>query len=137
MFPEPHPLQSQGRRSSQGGAGLVMAIFLITVMALIVSTIAQLQQTTGEAEALDIQSTRAYYAAESGAQLAMTLQDEGEGCGFGSRTFDGFSNGLRDCEADVKCTDLSTQEKVFRIESHGQCGSGADLASRTVEVLAR
>ncbi|NIV36491.1 MAG: hypothetical protein GWN58_45770 [Anaerolineae bacterium] len=137
MFPESRPLPFHGRRSHQSGAGLVMAIFLITVMALIVTTMAQLQQTTGEAEALDIQSTRAYYAAESGAQLAMTLQEEGEGCGFGSRTFDGFSNGLRDCKADVRCTDLNSQEKVFRIQSHGQCGSGADLASRTVEVLAR
>lgn len=114
-----------------------MAIFLITVMALIVATIAQLQQSTGEAESLDIQSTRAYYAAESGAQLAMTLQEEGEGCGFGTRTFEDFSNGLSGCEAETRCVDLSGQEEVFRIESEGQCGGGEDGASRTVEVMAR
>lgn len=116
----------------QQGAGLPLAIFLITVMALIVATIAQLQQTTGEAEASDILSARAYYAAESGAQLAMTLQAEGAGCGFTNRTFDGFTEGLRSCEARVSCSAVGSND-LFRIRSVGECSS----VSRTVEVVAQ
>ena len=115
----------------QKGAGLPLAIFLITVMALIVVTIAQLQQTTGEAEASDILSTRAYYAAESGAQLAMTLQEEGAGCGFTNRTFDGFTQGLSACEARVSCS-MTGSGNLFRLRSVGECGT----ARRIVEVVA-
>ncbi|TDT36991.1 MSHA biogenesis protein MshP [Halospina denitrificans] len=121
----------------QRGVGLPLAIFLITVMALIVATIAQLQQTTGEMEGLDIQSGRAYYAAESGAQLGMTFQDEGEGCGFSQQTFNGFQQGIEGCEATVTCQELGGADPMFEIESVGECGSGQDRARRTVEVLAR
>lgn len=122
----------------QRGVGLPLAIFLITVMALIVATIAQLQEATGEMEGLDIQSGRAYYAAESGAQLGMTFQDEGDGCGFTQQTFTGFTQGLEGCEAVVTCQALGGgTEPMFRIESEGECGSGQDRARRTVEVLAR
>jgi len=54
-----------------------MAIFLITVMALIVATIVQLQESSGEMEALDVLSTRAFYAAESGAQAGACTGVEG------------------------------------------------------------
>lgn len=130
MCPEQHCLQQAHR---QRGAGLPLAIFLITVMALLVATIAQLQQTTGEAEASDIQATRAYYAAESGAQLGMTLQAEGAGCGFGERVFDGLESGLGQCEARVTCSETGDSGDVFRLVSEGVCGQ----ASRTVEVMAQ
>jgi len=56
---------------SQTGAGLPIALFVITVLALLVIVMAQLQQGTGESLSLQIQSQRAFFAAESGAQVGV------------------------------------------------------------------
>jgi len=121
----------------QQGAGLPMAIFLITVMALIVTTIAQLQQSSGEMEALDILSTRAFYAAESGAQAGLVdaLNEDGSSCGdVEDRTLTFGEAGLKGCTTEIRC-DSSGSAVVIR--SEGSCGSGTSEVVRTVEVKAR
>ncbi|MDX1588761.1 MAG: hypothetical protein R3296_07460 [Oleiphilaceae bacterium] len=132
MYPESG---STTARAGQQGAGLPLAIFLITVMALIVATIAQLQQTSGETAALDILSGRAFYAAESGAQLAMTevLPDEDSLVCPLDRDYGFTRSGLRGCEAQVTVV-CEGDEPIARITSVGRCGSGPDRASRRVEV---
>ena len=133
------------RPSTQAGAGLPLAIFLITVMALIVVTLAQLQQTTGEMESLDIQSGRAFYAAESGAQLALTQimpKDPAQpidtaACGddLYQQTFSEGS--LSGCEVTVDCEWASSGDgPVATLQSEGSCGTGLDAAQRVVEVRA-
>ena len=128
----------------QQGAGLPMAIFLITVMALIVTTIAQLQQSSGEMEALDILSTRAFYAAESGAQIGLVkaLGEDEDGkktrsC-FNQFEPDFDQSGLKGCSAVVSCEPegVSNPATVV-ITSKGSCGSGNSIASRTVKVKAQ
>ena len=128
----------------QQGAGLPMAIFLITVMALIVTTIAQLQQSSGEMEALDILSTRAFYAAESGAQIglvkALGEDDEGKktrSC-FNQFEPDFDQSGLNGCSAVVSCeSEGAPNPATVVITSEGACGSGNSIASRTVKVKAQ
>jgi len=143
MFPDPrNRFLSRWRR--QRGVGLPMAIFLITVMALIVATIAQLQQSTGEAEALDILSTRAYYAAESGAQLAMTrvLPDDPDAQVSVTACTDdvyqqGFDQGgLSGCSVSVDCTsvDDGAGRPLATLTSTGECGTAPEVARRTIEV---
>lgn len=132
------PAPAPHLRHRQQGAGLPVAIFLITVMALIVTTIVQLQQTTGESEVLDILSTRAFYAAESGAQLAMTQALEGTEAVCVDTTFEFSASGLRGCQAEVQCVASGTpEEPEIRLISTGQCGSGADQAIRQIEVKAQ
>jgi len=114
-----------------------MAIFLITVMALIVTTITQLQQSSGEMEALDILSTRAFYAAESGAQAALVdaLNEDGSSCGdVEDRTLMFDETGLQGCTAEIKC---DSSGSALVITSEGACGSATGEAVRTVEVKAR
>lgn len=140
--------------SRQAGAGLPLAIFLITVMALIVVTLAQLQQTTGEMESQDIQSVRAFYAAESGAQLALTRVvpkdpsmriDTGTCPEAGTTVYDeSFTQGsLSSCEAQVECQcdsdDPADPSKCVAatLTSVGSCGSALDSARRVIEVRAQ
>lgn len=54
MYPEPRNLVNQG------GAGLPVALFIITVLALLVTGMAQLQQASGDSVSLQIQSQRAF-----------------------------------------------------------------------------
>lgn len=135
MCPE-YPVQNLPLRRRQQGAGLPMAIFLITVMALIVTTITQLQQSGGESDALDILSTRAFYSAESGAQLALVevLEDEAASC-HSPASYE-FSRGLSGCSASVVCENLTSAsgDALMQITSTGECGSGADRTIRRIEV---
>lgn len=115
----------------QSGAGLPVALFVITVLALLVIGMAQLQESSSKAVSLQIQSQRAFFAAESGAQVAVARLIAGESCPAAPITFAGA--GLSACSVSISCTGSDT----FKVVSTGNCGSGADLASRTVEVSLR
>lgn len=137
MFPDTFP-------NRQGGAGLPMALFVITVLALIVVSMGQQQESAGAAVSQQILSQRAFYAAESGAQMAVAEALGGGSCGAVSGAVNYTQAGLNNCSASLSCTSVqadidgdSTLERVYTLISVGQCGSGAEAASRTVEVRVR
>ncbi|WP_028669298.1 hypothetical protein [Saccharospirillum impatiens] len=138
MFPKLKP-----RASRQRGAGLPLAIFIITVLALIVVTITQLQQGTAEMEIQDLQSTRAFYAAESGSQAALALLFPLDGSGGASCSAPIYEHtftipGLNGCSARVSCSeDNLGSTTYFTLTSEGTCGSGLDQGRRFVEVRAQ
>lgn len=112
----------------QTGAGLPIALFIITVLSLIVFGMSQLQESSGNAISLQIQSQRAFFAAESGAQIAVTKILAGESCPTGSVDFS--REGLSACFADISCSGSG----IVEIESTGRCDSGQEEASRTIKV---
>jgi MSHA biogenesis protein MshP len=128
----------------QKGAGLPLAIFIITVLALLVAGMSQLQESSGKSVSLQIQSQRAFYAAESGAQGGVAEVLEAGDCGAltSPKVFSG--SGLNSCEAELTCESVDADidrgpdpERVFSIASTGSCGGGADFAERTIEVRVR
>ena len=124
----------------QTGAGLPLAIFIVTVLSLIVLGMSQLQQSSGKAISLQIQSQRAFFAAESGAQvvLAAIMPEDVEtevSCSapLSLPVSISFSaEGLGGCVASLSCNDVNSP--LVTIESIGECGGGVELASRTVRV---
>lgn len=122
---------------NQKGAGLPIALFVITVLALLVFGMAQLQQSSGEAVSLQIQSQRAFFAAESGAQigvqqvLSQLESGAAASCPPDISNF-GSGNGLGSCSVEFAC-DLGTGV-TLTLASTGSCGSGADRARRIIEV---
>lgn len=132
--------------SRQRGAGLPVALFIITVLALIVAGMAQLQQSTGQSVSLQIQSQRAFYAAESGAQVGVMQVLANGQCSDVATPINFSVAGLQGCSAALLCRDSGVvdidpddgdDEVVFTIESRGSCGSGTDRAQRIVEVRVR
>lgn len=128
----------------QSGAGLPVAIFIITVLALIVFGMAQLQESSGQSISLQIQSQRAFYAAESGAQVAVVEALDAGGCSAVSTPKSFTGSGLNGCRAVLSCESVTAElngaspaETIFTIESLGQCGAGVDAAQRVVEVRVR
>ena len=111
----------------QTGAGLPLAIFIVTVLSLIVLGMSQLQQSSGKALSLQIQSQRAFFAAESGAQVAVERLLREESCPA-RINFD--RQGLSDCAVDLACSGTD----IIVVRSEGSCGSGQERASRVVEV---
>ncbi|PHQ23829.1 hypothetical protein CLH62_19015 [Marinobacter guineae] len=121
----------------QTGAGLPIALFIITVLALLVIGMAQLQESSGKAVSLQIQSQRAFFAAESGAQVGVhrILSQLNNGaavsCPADITSF-GASLGLTSCSVEYACDTVSGG--AHTLVSVGRCGTGADRAERTIEV---
>lgn len=129
-----------GGPARQRGAGLPLALFIIVVLALVVAAMAEMQRGSGEMSSLQIQSQRAFYAAESGAQVALSqLMPPGGSTGasctapFYQRTF--TQPGLGGCSATVACrADKVSGVNYYTLDSVGLCGNGIDQAKRAVEV---
>lgn len=128
----------------QQGAGLPLAIFIITVLALLVIGMAQLQDSSAQSVSLQIQSQRAFFAAESGAQVGVAEVLGGGACGAVSSPVVFSTNGLNTCQANLTCNVASADvngdgspETIFTVGSAGRCGTGSDLAVREVEVRVR
>lgn len=128
----------------QRGAGLPVALFVITVLALIVAGMSQLQEGSARSVSLQIQSQRAFFAAESGAQVGVFEVLGASDCAAVTSPLAFNSAGLGDCEAVLSCSSLdadiegnSALETIYTITSTGQCGAGSDFAAREVEVRVR
>lgn len=125
----------------QQGAGLPVAIFVVTALALIVVGMTQLQESSSLSIGYQVQSQRAFFAAESGAQVGVARVLQDESCGAFPSTTAFATGGLARCTASLSCEALqadirgdSAPETVYSLTSQGQCGSGADYAQRIVEV---
>lgn len=124
----------------QNGAGLPVAIFVITVLAILVIGMAQLQESSGKAVSLQIQSQRAFFAAESGAQVAVTQVLKG---GFCNASIVFVGQGLNQCEAELQGCFAGDAidydgDQIYRIKSVGRCGQNSEEeAIRAVEVTVR
>lgn len=128
----------------QTGFSMPVAIFILVVMALIGTAMVQLVSTGHMSVANEALSTRAFYAAESGAQWGMNrlFPPTGSSCpatscvASSSLTF--TAAGLSGCSAVVVCTGLGTfsGREHYGLTSTGTCGSSETTATREIEVRA-
>jgi MSHA biogenesis protein MshP len=121
----------------QQGIGLPATIFIIVILAMIVLAMSDLNESSSRAFVQDYQSQRAFYAAESGAQVALNrIFQPGGSCGASPINF--TSNGLTNCRADLVCTRDDVGLVTYHtVTSTGTCGSGDDMAQREIQVRAR
>lgn len=129
---------------AQRGIGLPIALFVITVLALLVVGMAQLQESSGKSVSLQIQSQRAFFAAESGAQLAVSETLDSGSCVGVPAELDFTLGALKDCKAVLSCSVTgpvpipgSGGDRVFTLTSRGECGVGNEMAGRHLEVRVR
>lgn len=145
-------------RRKQAGSALVIAIFVLVVVLGFGLTLANIVVSSSEAVAYEILGTRAFLAANSGAQQRLnqifTPGQTNQLCdGNPNPTTANFaeqpvvttvntinSAALLGCRVQrVACTNFKQDGVVFyRIESTGECdASGGEVVSRTVVVEAR
>ncbi|MEZ5561267.1 MAG: hypothetical protein R3E86_22340 [Pseudomonadales bacterium] len=125
-------------RTRQRGLGLVAAIFLIVVVAVLTAAIVTMVRTSGESFAQDVTSHRAFLAAQSGAELGLNRVFAPVGAGTcGNWTFDLASVGENTCRATVRCrSEVVTGVPHYTLESDGRCDAGGYVAERRVLVRA-
>ncbi|MEX2469224.1 MAG: hypothetical protein WD396_05655 [Pseudohongiellaceae bacterium] len=130
----------RGFYRQQTGIGLPAAIFVITVMAAIAVAVNALLSQNAQTFQEELNLTRAFFAAESGAGFAMnTLYPPEEFPGYGTpaecaagpRIYQFTVPGLNGCTATVTCTQVTIgSDNYATIESEGVC----DGVERTLQV---
>ena len=148
-----------GNARSQSGSALVIAVFIMVVVLGFGVTMSNILVSSSESVAYEVLGTRAYLAANSGAQQQLNIlfqpgreQQLCNGNGIASvgadlaeqapeDRNDTISNvALLNCRvSEVSCINFKDQGiTYYRIESTGKCTiSGGEEVSRTVRVEAR
>jgi MSHA biogenesis protein MshP len=122
------------------GAGLIAAIALIVVVAVLVLAITRTVQFGAENLGIDVLDQRALLAAQSGAQLGLNRIFAPQGVGSCANMNFDLSGlpGLNICTTQVACTSVVVRsEPYYTIESTGTCATGDLQATRSVRVRAR
>ncbi|GAC13779.1 hypothetical protein [Aliiglaciecola lipolytica] len=127
----------------QSGSMIVIALFVIIVMALLGLTMVKLLNSSADAVIHEVYGARALHAAQSSMEIniksAFPLTQDGAG-NCDSLTTIAFATvpGLQNCYAIASCTlttgfvDETTQ--YYHFESTGICSAGKVTASRSVAV---
>ncbi len=125
----------------QNGFSLPAAIFILVIMALLAAAMVSLLDKGNKSVTQEVLSTRAFFAAESGAQFVLgqlfSLNGGAANCSASSSlTFN--SNGFAGCSSSMSCVSRNISGEIyFTINSTGTCAAGSDRAVREVELQAR
>ena len=129
------------RLKSQSGIGIPAALFVITLLALLAVAINSLLSQNANIYEEEVDLTRAFYAAESGAGFALNSifppeefpqYNVNAECAAGPREYTFTIPGLNACTATVTCSVDATVSSVeyYTIVSEGDCNG----VTRTVQV---
>lgn len=132
-------LRVESNRSAQSGLGLVGAIFVIVVVAILSTAMSQMLVTDSETQSYEILSLKAFLAAESGAQFGVNRVLPPNGVGScAARTFTFTDTPLRFCQAIVSCSPLTVSgDSYYTLTSTGQCQAGSYTTQRQIQVRIR
>ena len=155
MFHSRHTRYQLKPSTRQSGLGLVSAIFVITILAVIIAGMSRFFVTSQSSTVQEFLGARAITAAQTGIELELTCLTSGlAGCsasaavGSAPTAYDywpgpastaTFSiDGLNQCRAEVFYRSVSSAFGNFwTIESTGFCGgNGLDGASRKIVIRA-
>jgi len=125
MFPRP-----PRRQAPQRGSAIMVALFVIVIMALLAAAMGRFLVDSGEKHGVEVRGVRALMAAQSGLEIALyrlypSGQWQGQACG--PLTFTFTEAGLAGCKAIVTCTKVDvtvagTTQTGYRFSSEGRCG---------------
>ena len=127
-------IANEGKRPStphpEKGSALVMVIFIMVVLALLLAALAYINAQSNQNTALQIASTRAYWAAQSGAEWGVYQVTSGNASTCSLPTQLPYSNyapnaGLAGCAATVACLSSSASSTFYyQVNSTGVCTAG-------------
>jgi MSHA biogenesis protein MshP len=147
--------------SKQGGSALIIGVFIITVMFLLAATLINVLNDADQQISLEVWGTRAFAAANSGADRALAelfpVDQVGVGVCNANTTWniDTDTNlvGFNGCSVAISCNAVTTTTLPINMTQYlitstatcrtGQCDSGTNSdascirVNRTVEVEAR
>ena len=138
--------KSSGKKNSQKGSALVIAIFIIVVMSLLGAALMRMLSTGANTIAYEVLGTRAFQAAQTGQQwklqdvFPLDGQDPGNCPEVPEEDPPSLNaDGLNGCVITINCSKTLPIQGVvyYTINSTGTCTSAGVTTSRIVEVQAR
>ncbi|MFT5707106.1 MAG: MSHA biogenesis protein MshP [Oceanospirillaceae bacterium] len=138
--------------NKQAGIGLISAIFVITVLALLAAGMSGILANSGKLHSQQILAVRATSAAQSALEIYQSKLSNDNKCSRQTNTvtstdinngaktntsntkytFD--TPGLYDCFAQVSCSSTAYNNKIYMsLESLGSCGSDLDVAVKKLQ----
>lgn len=123
--------------SKQGGISLAVLLFIIIILGLLAATLVNLTSQSVQANAQQVISIRAFFAAETGAQRqAMSIFPISGATSCSNQNFTFNVDGLNGCTANTTCTPVVVNSQTYyQVSSVGQCNAGSPLqATRTIEI---
>jgi MSHA biogenesis protein MshP len=143
MFPDytrpaGKPFYARTLPAKQRGVSLAFLLFAIIIVSLLAAALVRLSSESELSNAQQVISTRAFFAAESGAQLqAMRIFPVAGGPAVcANQNYNFTANGVAGCTASTTCgaTNVGGQN-YYQVTSIGQCNAGQPLqATRTIQV---
>jgi len=124
----------------QNGLGLPSALFLILVVTLLLAVMNQLNEMNARAYSRDWLSARAFYVAETGAQIAavQALNPDQSMANCSSQFINNLNMngaGLSGCRINVSCLEQTVQGQIYyTFTSQGSCGENEDMATRFIQI---
>ena len=126
MFPRP-----PRRLAPQRGSAIMIALFVIVIMALLAAAMGRFLVDSGEKNTVEVRGVRALMAAQSGLEIALyrlypNNSWTAQPCAASATTTFALP-GLVNCQATVTCTPLNvsaagTTRTGYRFSSEGRCG---------------
>jgi len=126
--------------SRQKGIGLPATIFIIVILSLIVLAMGDLTESSNIGFGQDYQSIHAFYAAESGVQVALNrVFVGGTACGaLANINFGASVTGVEGCSVALNCILVVISGIEYRtFTSTATCGVGLEQSQRSIEVRAK
>jgi MSHA biogenesis protein MshP len=138
MYRKFHRHNLLAKSVTQRGSMLIIALFVIIVLALLGITMTRLLSSSSEAIIHEVLGQRALNAARAGLECAVTKQFN-DGCDYPeTKTFDGVP-GLENCSYDVGTTskNIVDESKTFTywtFTSTGTCTAGKINVTRNIYI---
>lgn len=131
-----HHVNAARRIQRQAGLGLVGAIFLIVVVSMLALVMSRMLQTDAKIYSYEILALKAFYAADSGAQLGVNrAMPPSGGSTCADRNFDFTDPPMASCSAQVTCESITAGgEEYLTLTSTGVCIAGSTRAERRLQV---
>ncbi len=124
--------------NKQSGISLAFLLFTIVIVSLLAASLMRINSQSGISLAHQTISTRAFFAAESGAHLqALSIFPvNGSASNCSNENYSFNTNGLIGCSSSTTCTQITINgTNYYQIISNGQCNTGQPLqATRRIEV---
>lgn len=123
-----------GRVNRESGLGLVSAIFVISILAILAAGMASMVANSAREHSQQLLSIRAKSAALSALDIQRVKMAESGDCVSDVEEIQFATQGLYECVATISCSAVTYQKQSFiHLISQASCGSLLDLSTRSVQ----
>lgn len=124
----------------QNGAALMLALFVMVLLAVVLTAIATLRSNASQAVVYEVQGQRTLWLAKAQLELAMLrlypLNQASQACSAVTPTTTSWNTGSwQNCSSSISCTEKTIDsQRIVRLVSTAECGSNEQTTSRQLVV---